>query len=257
MNDKTSFIMYTEYMEYLEMLDLEQRGILITNLMAFQLDQDLLEMDAVTKMAFTFIKNQIVRANEKYSEICEARSNAGKKGGRPRKANAFSDFENEETEKQKKAKKANGFFAFSEESKKKLKKLNDNDNENEHDNEHEHDNEDVHDNDNENENDISNDIVSQFNSICVSLTPIKSLSGYQQLTLISLLDEFSVDDFISAFEKTEASDFLSGRLPGKQWRATFNWLLNANHLSKVLSDDYINYDNPSDDDVFKIYAEGG
>lgn len=255
MNDKTSFIMYTEYMEYLEMLDLEQRGVLITNLMAFQLDQELLEMDAVTKMAFTFIKNQIVRANEKYSEICEARSNAGKKGGRPRKANAFSDLGNEETEKQKKAKKANGFFAFPEESKKKQKKLNDNDNDNENENEHEHDNEDVHDNDNEN--DISNDIVSQFNSICVSLTPIKSLSGYQRLTLISLLDEFSADDFILAFEKTEASDFLSGRLPGKQWRATFNWLLNANHLSKVLSDDYINYDSTSDDDVFKIYAEGG
>ncbi len=52
-------------------------------------------------MAFVFIKNQLVRDNQKYEETKKKRAESGSKGGRPKKE--------EEEPNEEKAKKANGF----------------------------------------------------------------------------------------------------------------------------------------------------
>ena len=96
-----SFVMYSDYMQHLELLSMEQRGVFITAVMAYASGAELPEMDGMVKMAFSFTKAQIDRDSEQYRKTLEARREAGKQGGRP-KANGFS-------EKQKKAKKANGF----------------------------------------------------------------------------------------------------------------------------------------------------
>lgn len=98
---KDSFVLYTGYMEHIGLMDMEQRGVLLTALMMYVSGNELPDMDGITQMAFSFIKSQIDRDAEKYEEICRKRSEAGKTGGRP-KANGFSG-------KQEKAKKANGF----------------------------------------------------------------------------------------------------------------------------------------------------
>lgn len=98
---KDSFVLYTEYMEQIELLSMEQRGILLTAIFAYVSDAELPDMDGITKMAFAFIKSRIDKDTEKYAKTIEKRKEAGKLGGRP-KANGFS-------EKQEKAKKANGF----------------------------------------------------------------------------------------------------------------------------------------------------
>lgn len=98
---KDSFVLYTEYMEQIELLSMEQRGILLTAIFAYVSDVELPDMDGITKMAFAFIKSRINKDTEKYAKTIEKRKEAGKLGGRP-KANGFS-------EKQEKAKKANGF----------------------------------------------------------------------------------------------------------------------------------------------------
>lgn len=87
---KNSFILYTEYMENIEMLNMEQRGILLTALMSYQMQTDLPEMDAVTKMCFSFVKARIDRDNESYDEKCRKNAENGAKGGRPKKANGSS-----------------------------------------------------------------------------------------------------------------------------------------------------------------------
>ena len=63
---KNSFIFYADYMRHLELLTMEQRGVLITALSCYQLGEDLPEMDGVTTMAFSFIAQDIDKNNEKY-----------------------------------------------------------------------------------------------------------------------------------------------------------------------------------------------
>ena len=97
---KSSFIMYTEYREHASLLSREQQGDLFMAVMNYAAGDELPELDGMTQMAFSFIKTQMDRDNEKYQKMVEARREAGKKGGRPPKANGFDE----------KAKKANGFF---------------------------------------------------------------------------------------------------------------------------------------------------
>ena len=104
---KNSFVLYSNYMEHIELLSMEQRGVLFTAIMQYSMGYETVEMDGMTKMAFSFIKAQIDRDKEKYDRTVEARREAGKKGGRPpkqkeaKKANAFYD----KQKKQDKAKK--------------------------------------------------------------------------------------------------------------------------------------------------------
>ena len=92
-------------------ISMEQRGILFTAVMNYATGIELPKMEAATEMAFSFIKEQLDRDDEKYKETLKKRSEAGKRGGRP-KTNAFDDRDqktDEITEKQTKAKKANAF----------------------------------------------------------------------------------------------------------------------------------------------------
>lgn len=118
---KNSFVLYTDYLAQIELLTMEQRGVLLTAIMKYQAGEELPDVDPVTEMAFSFIKANLDKDNERYERTIEARSEAGKIGGRPRK---------DDTEKQTKAKKAN---AFSEKQTKAKKADNDNDNENDND----------------------------------------------------------------------------------------------------------------------------
>lgn len=100
---KNSFVMYTDYYEHIGLLTMEQRGALFTGIMCYASGREMPDMDGMTQMAFSFIKSQMDRDATRYEKTVEARSQAGKKGGRPKKeANAFS-------ENQEKAKKANAF----------------------------------------------------------------------------------------------------------------------------------------------------
>lgn len=118
---KNSFVIYTDYMEQVELLTMEQRGILFTSIMAYASEKELPDMDGMTKMAFSFIKATMDRDMEKYRQTVEKRKEAGKLGGRP-KADSSS-------EKQSKAKKANGFSEKQDKAKKPDNdSVNDNDN---------------------------------------------------------------------------------------------------------------------------------
>lgn len=100
MEQKSSFIMYTEYREHASLLSREQQGDLFMAVMNYAAGDVLPQLDGMTQMAFSFIKTQMDRDNEKYQKTVEARREAGKKGGRPSKTNGFDE----------KAKKANGFL---------------------------------------------------------------------------------------------------------------------------------------------------
>lgn len=83
---RKSFVMYTEYKEHLKLLSNEQLGSLIFAL--FEYAENGTEIDtenAMEKMAFSFIRAQMDRDNDKYLKICERNRENGKSGGRPKK----------------------------------------------------------------------------------------------------------------------------------------------------------------------------
>lgn len=89
---KDSFVIYTKYEEQIALLTDQQAGVLLRSLLCYQSEKTLPKMDDVVKMIFTVIRQQIDFDNQKYDEICKARSEAGKLGaeygklgGRPSK----------------------------------------------------------------------------------------------------------------------------------------------------------------------------
>lgn len=99
---KNSFVMYTDYSIHIQLLSREQRGDLLTTIMAYASGDELPEIDGMTMMAFSFIKMQMDRDNERYEKTVEARREAGRKGGKS-KANAS-------VKGQEEAKEANAIF---------------------------------------------------------------------------------------------------------------------------------------------------
>ena len=116
---RDSFILYTSYASKMDKLNDEQFGKVMRAVFDYQrTGEEPVFDDLLLDVCFSFIKEDLDANNEKYENVCKQRSEAGKKGGRPRKANAFEE----------KAKKAN---AFSEKQTKAKKADNDNDNDNE------------------------------------------------------------------------------------------------------------------------------
>lgn len=77
---KDTFVLYAKYIDSIEYLTREERGDLLTALLAYSANRDLPEMDGATKAAYGFIKTQMDIDSSKYEERCEKnKENAGKK----------------------------------------------------------------------------------------------------------------------------------------------------------------------------------
>lgn len=110
MADKKSFVMYESWGAAIEKMNNEQAGELIKAIYAFQKNPDVVPEDPAIAFVFEIIKQKLEEDNKRYEEVCAARSEGGKKGGRP-KANA-SDKKQMVSEESKKSK------CFSEKAKK-------------------------------------------------------------------------------------------------------------------------------------------
>ena len=91
------------------------------------------------------------------------------------------------------------------------------------------------------------DIILTFNKTCVSLDPVKNISENTKRTLLQLTAQGKVH-FNELFERTERSDFLTGR--NGRWhiggnKATFDWIIKPDNINKILSG---KFDNKGDID---------
>jgi len=84
---KKSFVLYTDYLEHIGLLGMEQRGILFTAILSYVNGISLPCMDSAVSMAFSFIKSTLDRDGEKYQAILEKRRLAGSIGGSARARN--------------------------------------------------------------------------------------------------------------------------------------------------------------------------
>lgn len=80
-------------------------------------------------------------------------------------------------------------------------------------------------------------IADLFNSICISLPSVRSLSEARKKAIKARLNTYTVDDFKQCFENAEASSFLKGA-NNRNWVATFDWLIKDTNMAKVLDGNY-------------------
>lgn len=78
--DKISFLMYLDYDEQFKLLTDEQLGQLIRAIMQYEKTSEVPKLEGIINMAFSFIKQQLDRDNEKWQEERKKRSEAGKRG---------------------------------------------------------------------------------------------------------------------------------------------------------------------------------
>ena len=91
MNDKKSFIVYHDNALQFDQLDDERLGKLFRAMYRYAADHEMpVFEDPLLQMAFSFVSGQMDRDAEKYEEICRRRSEAGRKGGRPKANDSFA-----------------------------------------------------------------------------------------------------------------------------------------------------------------------
>ena len=170
------------------------------------------ELDAVSDMAFCFIRSQMERDQQAYEEKCELGRQNGIKGGRPRKTQGFLENPTVFTETQKTQGKGKGKGKGEEEYIKK---------------------------------DISNEISQKdrfpykeitdlYNQICTDLPACVKLSESRKKAIRARLSSgYTVEDFKTLFQKTKDSSFLTGG-NNRNWIASFDWLIKDGNMAKVL-----------------------
>ena len=85
-------------------------------------------------------------------------------------------------------------------------------------------------------------IADMYNATCVSFPRITVLSEKRKKAIKARLRKYSVDDIQRAFEMAQESDFLKGT-NGRNWSATFDWIMCDSNMAKILDGNYANKDN--------------
>lgn len=84
------------------------------------------------------------------------------------------------------------------------------------------------------------EIVACYHEICEELPEVKSISGRLRTRMDKIWQWVKGDMELirQMFTKVRESDFLSGRLDGKSWRASLEWLMQQEKFQDVLRDKY-------------------
>ena len=89
MNDKNSFLLYTNFYNQFAMLSAEDRGNLILAIFEYESTGEVkTPLTPLPALAFSFIKDTLERDRSAYEETCRRNRENGKKGGRPKKNDA-------------------------------------------------------------------------------------------------------------------------------------------------------------------------
>jgi hypothetical protein len=84
---RKSFVLHIDSLCVLDDLSDEQKGQLFNAIYQYQLGNEVV-LSPLVKIAFSQFKQQFIRDDEKYQNVCESRKIAGSKGGKQKVANA-------------------------------------------------------------------------------------------------------------------------------------------------------------------------
>lgn len=78
---KKSFVLYTDYMQHIQLLDTGQKADLLDAIFAYADSCEVKKLDSITNMAFSFIRSQMDRDSIAYQDKIKKRSECGRIGG--------------------------------------------------------------------------------------------------------------------------------------------------------------------------------
>lgn len=81
-------------------------------------------------------------------------------------------------------------------------------------------------------------IVDDYNRTCTALPKCVKLTESRKKATEARLEEFGEEDMHRIFVKAQASSFLTGKKPGCDFRASFDWLMKPANAVKVLEGNY-------------------
>ena len=208
---RESMVFYRSFVEGIAELDEKDQLEAFWNIVNYALDGQEPEGKGAAKAIFKMAKPQIDKNNQKYEN--------GKKGGRTR-----TNCEPTENQTETKPKTNNNQH----EPKEEKSEANVNDNVN------------VNDNANDNVNEVIRyqQIADMYNDTCVSFPHLTKLSDRRRKAIKARFKAgYTLDDFRRLFELAESSEFLKGG-NGRNWSATFDWLIQDGNMAKVLDGNY-------------------
>lgn len=100
------------------------------------------------------------------------------------------------------------------------------------------------------------EVISQFNSICISLNKVSGMTEPRRKAVQSALNAVGQEKLAELFRKAEASDFLTKR-NSTGWKAGFDWLLKPENYTKVLEGNYDNRNSTQAVPAQTDYTNGG
>lgn len=216
---RKSFIFYASWKEALMEFPAEVRLEVYDAIIEYAISGTLSELKPLAKMAFAFIKNDIDTYNEKYAEVVNKRSEAGKKGMKSR------------WEKQKDDN--NCYSVITNVT------INDNDNKNENKDENI-------DTTSHKETDRSTlkvdyeSIVDKFNEILSPPLPkVVAISEARKKAMKARVAEHGIETLFKVFNIVKESKFLRGE-SDNGWKCCFDWVLNSTNFIKILEGNYAN-----------------
>lgn len=253
MND--SFILYTSYYAIIEGLTDEQLGQLTRALFIYARDGEVTKLEPVVRMAFSFIKDNIDRNQDKYQAKCEKnRQIALEREKRKREAREKSESTNVHERSRTCEKSTN------------VHERSPYDNDNEYDNDNDVSNETINKEEINSSKSISGkpkvDVPEKAVRSSVSKIDFAAIKDYwnakhdetksamRRLTLMSdqrksnvraRLREYGGDvaKVYQAIDIAMASDFMNGK-NDKGWVASFDWIMHPSNFPKVLEGNYTN-----------------
>ena len=81
------------------------------------------------------------------------------------------------------------------------------------------------------------EVVELYNSICVDLPFVKTITNARIKTIKTRLRDHSIDELKELFETAQGTPFLKGD-NNRGWKAGFDWLMNETNMTKVLEGYY-------------------
>lgn len=223
---KEDFIFHLEYREQIDMLSTEQKGELLDALCDYaQTGEVQVELDPLTKMCFSIMRQRMDRDTENYEKKCERLRANGAKGGRPSK-----------TEEEK----PNGFsenqMVSDENQENQIDVVPDPDPVPDPDKDKRQTHRDRAQTRKADPIDYQS-IFDAYNSICTSMPPVETFSESRKKAIRSMLRTRSPDEVKQLFARAQASPFLTGT-NDTGWRASFDWIMNQSNAAKILEGNY-------------------
>lgn len=96
------------------------------------------------------------------------------------------------------------------------------------------------------ETDKHQQVINLYHELCPDLKQVDKLTSSRCRMIDTLLNTLggSLSKIRTLFEKTKASDFLSGRLPNNKWQALFDWIITSGNSLAILEGKYDNWETP-------------